>query len=159
MWNEIGIFSYVIPFLLIFAVVFAILDKTKLLSGKGDDENKAIIAIIAVSIALLSLQFDFVSVFFATIFPRFGIGISVFLVFIIFVGFFLPDRKDGKDVPGGVIGWIVGIGVIIWAFSSWGQWTSGSGVGGWFAEYIWAIIILGVIIGLIIWVSKGKKKE
>jgi len=59
-WNNMGVFSYVIPFLLIFAVVFAILKKTGIL---GDD-NDGILAIIAVAIGLLSLQFDFVSKFF-----------------------------------------------------------------------------------------------
>ena len=73
-WNEMGVFSYVIPFLLIFAVVFAILKKTGMLSsrsadGKGDDNN-GILAIISVAIGLLALQFDFVAEFFSIIFPR-----------------------------------------------------------------------------------------
>ena len=33
-WSEMGIFSYVIPFLLIFAIVYAILDKTKDIAEK-----------------------------------------------------------------------------------------------------------------------------
>ena len=89
-WNDIGVFSYVIPFLLIFAVISAILDKSKIL---GD--NRMIESIVAASIGLLSLQFDFVSEFFAVIFPRFGIGISVFIVLLIMIGFFFPeDRKS-----------------------------------------------------------------
>ena len=77
-WNDLGVFSYVIPFLLIFAVVYAILDKSKIL---GD--NTTIGAIVAAAIGLLALQFDFVPEFFAVIFPRFGIGISIFIVLII----------------------------------------------------------------------------
>lgn len=157
-WNEMGVFSYVIPFLLIFAIVYAILDKTKLLSGDGG-ENKGIIAIIAVSVGLLSLQFDIVSNFFAVIFPRFGVGISIFLCFIIFVGFFMPAAENGKGLKNGVIGWVIGIGVIVWAFSSWGQWNSGSGVGGWFGEYIWSLIVLGIIVGLIVFASKKSGKS
>ena len=156
-WNEIGVFSYVIPFLLIFAIVYAILDKTKLLS-REDSDNRGITAIIAVSVGLLALQFDIVSTFFATIFPRFGVGISIFLCFIIFVGFFMPEPKEGKGLKNQVIGWAIGIGVVIWTFSSWNDWTTGSGIGGWFAEYVWAIIVLGVIVGLIILATqKGKK--
>ena len=82
-WNDIGVFSYVIPFLLIFAVVYAILQKSGVL---GD--NKTIDAIVAAAIGLLSLQLDFVATFFAVIFPRFGIGIAIFLVALIFIGFF-----------------------------------------------------------------------
>lgn len=158
-WNEMGVFSYAIPFLLIFAVVFAILDRTKMLSGKaGQDENRGIIAIIAVSMSLLSLQFDFVSEFFAVIFPRFGVGLSLFLVVLIFLGFFYPsdaNGKFGKEVAW--IGWVVGVGVFIWALSAWDEWGSYYGFGGWFAENVWAIIVLGIIVAVVL--TAMKKKE
>ena len=156
-WNDIGVFSYVIPFLLIFAVVFAILDKTQMLSGK-DSENRWIIAIISVAIGLLSLQFDFVSEFYAVVFPRFGIGLSLFLVILIFLGFFFSP-KDGEKWSYSVawIGWVVGIGVFIWALSAWDQWSSYSGFGGWFVDNVWALIILGVVIA-VIFIAKGSKK-
>jgi len=159
-WNDIGVFSYAIPFLLIFAVVFAILDKTKMLSGK-DSENRGIIGIIAVSVALLSLQFDFVSDFFAVVFPRFGVGLALFLVILIFLGFFFAPA-EGKDWSHKVawIGWVVGIGVFIWSLASWDQWTSRIGFGGWFVENIWSIIVLGALIAVIAWAtSKGDSKS
>jgi len=150
-WNQIGVFSYVIPFLLIFAVVFAILDKSQILGS-----NKPLMGIVSASIGLLSLQFDFVSEFFAVIFPRFGIGLSVFLTLLIFLGFFYPQGSD-KQWKGKVtwIGWFVGIGIVLWAFSSWDQWGYYSGFGGWFSEYIWALIVLGILIGVIIWIAKS----
>ena len=157
-WNDIGVFSYVIPFLLIFAVVFAILDKTKMLSGK-DNENRGIIAIIAVAIGLLSLQFDFVSEFFAVIFPRFGVGLALFLVIIIFLGFFYPeDSKEGWSGKVAWVGWAVGIGVFIWALSSWDQWGSSMGFGGWFYDNVWALIILGILVA-VIFIAKGPQKR
>ncbi|NPE27214.1 hypothetical protein HNV12_04400 [Methanococcoides sp. SA1] len=157
-WNDIGVFSYVIPFLLIFAVVFAILKKTKILSS-GTDENNGILAIISVALGLLSLQFDFVSEFFAVIFPRFGIGLSLFLVLIIFIGFFAPDRVADKGLKGSWIGFIIGIGTVIWALSEWDQWNNVGGFGGWFGENIWALLILGGIIAVIVVVAKGKDTE
>lgn len=159
LWNNIGVFSYAIPFLLIFAVVFAILDKSKMLSSRNN-ENKGIIAIIAVSVALLSLQFDFVSEFFSVIFPRFGIGVSLFLVVLIFLGFFYPangDGKFGKEVTW--IGWLVGIGVFIWALSSWDEWNSYSAFGGWFVENVWALIILGIIVAVVLVTMKSKDSD
>ena len=161
-WNDIGVFSYMIPFLLIFAVVFAILDKTKMFSSDGKD-NRAIIAIIAVSVGLLSLQFDFVSEFFAVIFPRFGIGLSLFLVVLIFLGFFYPQEK-GKEWSGKVawIGWVVGIGVFIWALSEWDEWSGYGGYygfGGWFAENVWALIVLGALVAIIVIVARSKDKS
>lgn len=152
-WNEMGVFSYVIPFLLIFAIVYAILDKTKILGG----ENRGILAIISVSVGLLALQFDFVSEFFALVFPRFGIGLSLFLVLLIFVGFFFPKTNDGSK--GQWIGIVIGVGVVIWALSSWQEWTNYDGFGGWFSENIWVLVVLGIIIAIIAIVSKkGKDK-
>jgi hypothetical protein len=155
-WNDIGVFAYAIPFLLIFAVVFAILDKTKMLSSEGRD-NKWIISLIAISISLLSLQFDFVSEFFARVFPRFGIGLSLFLVILIFLGFFFPE-KDGKwGYSVAWVGWVVGIGVFIWALASWDEWSAYSGFGGWFVDNVWALIILGIIVAVIAVVASSKK--
>lgn len=153
LWNQMGVFSYVIPFLLIFAVIFALLDKSKILG-----ENKPLMAIVAAAIGLLSLQFDFVSEFFAVIFPRFGVGLSVFLTLLIFLGFFYPDDKGKWKGKVAWIGWFVGIGIILWAFSSWDQWGYYSGFGGWFSEYIWSLIVLGIVIGIIVLVSRRKKE-
>lgn len=152
-WNEIGVFSYVIPFLLIFAVVYAILDKTKMLG----DGNRGILAIISVSVGLLALQFDFVSQFFALIFPRFGVGLSLFLVLLIFIGFFFPAKQDGTK--GQWIGIVVGVGVVIWALSSWQEWTNYDGFGGWFVENIWALVVLGIITSVIAIVAKKDKSS
>jgi hypothetical protein len=155
-WNEMGVFSYVIPFLLIFAVIYAILEKTEILG-----ENKAIGAIVSVAVGLLALQFDFVSEFFAIIFPRFGVGLALFLTILIFLGFFTPEDEHGKlgwSVKW--VGWVVGIGIFIWALSSWDQWSGQVGFGGWFVQNVWALIILGVVIGVIIAIAKsGKNKE
>ena len=151
-FNEIGIFSYVIPFLLIFAIVYAILDKTKILG----EENKGILAIISVSVGLLSLQFDFVSNFFAVIFPRFGIGLSLFLVLIIMVGFFFPEKNDGTK--GSWIGMGIGVGVVIWALSSWNEWTGSGGFGGWFSENAWAFVVLGIIVAIVVVAMNSGKK-
>ena len=149
-WNDIGVFSYVIPFLLIFAVVFAILKKTKIL---GDD-NDGILAIISVALGLLALQFDMVSEFYAIIFPRFGIGLSIFLVAIILLGFFLPsDASENGKIKA--IAVAVVVGVVLWSFDSWGSWSN-FGFGGWLNENFWAIIILLVIIGTIVGVTKKK---
>jgi Na+(H+)/acetate symporter ActP len=150
-FNQFGGFSYVIPFLLIFAVMYAILEKSGIL---GD--NKGIMVIVSISIGLLSLQFDFVPEFFAVIFPRFGVGISIFLALIIFIGFFW--KQD--ETHGSWIGYVIGIGIAIWALSSWDQWGRyGMGFGGWFAENIWALLVLGVVIGMIVWMTRGEKKK
>jgi len=150
-WDAMGVFAYVIPFLLIFAVVFAILQKTKLLG----DKNKAVQSIVALAVALLSLQFDFVSTFYAEIFPMFGVGLAIFLVLVIIVGFFFHDDDGNPSKAMKWIGWVIGIGVVIWALTSWDFWANNWSVGWWLEEYFWPLIILGAVIGAIVAVAKG----
>jgi len=157
-WNQIGVFSYVIPFLLIFAVIFAILQKTKILTG--EHENKGLLAIISIAVSLLALQFDMVSIFFAVIFPRFGIGLSIFLVLLILLGFFY-DGTDKKKGMNGLqwIGILTGVGVVIWALAGWDDWVNFGGFSWWIQEYFWSLVVLAGLIGIIYWVINGGKNN
>lgn len=146
-WAELGVFAYVLPFLMIFAVVYGILAKTTILGG-----NKGVNATIALATGLLALQFDYVPNFFASIFPYTGIGLAVLLVAMILMGL-LVDIDDKK-----VFNWILfGIGLVIFvtvlltALSDF-RWWGGFGWGwgeSWPAILV-AVIVLG-LIALIIW--------
>lgn len=86
-WEQAGVFTYIIPFLLIFALIFGILTQTGLFK-----EKKAVNAIIALAVSLMALQFGFVSTFFSEVFPRLGIGLIVLLVVMVLLGLFAPNR-------------------------------------------------------------------
>jgi hypothetical protein len=75
--------------------VFGILNKSEVL-GK----NRGVQATIALTVGLLALQFDYVSNFFATIFPYAGIGIAVILVLLILTGVFVSEGENGQDIFG-----------------------------------------------------------
>ncbi|MFA5071422.1 MAG: hypothetical protein WC511_03595 [Candidatus Pacearchaeota archaeon] len=96
-WEQAGVFAYMLPFLLIFALVFGLLSKINVFGG-GQDANKGkgINAIIAVAVALMALQFDVVSVFFAEIFPRMGVALSIILVLLVVAGLFIPTNKENN---------------------------------------------------------------
>ena len=154
-WYSFGFFSYVLPFLIIFAVTFGILQKSKIF---GDEEKvKGINAILALAIGLVSLQFGFVKTFFESIFPLFGIGISILLVVLIFVGLFFSGEI--KDANLSWLGWTIGGVVVIWAFIRWGNdFGVGGGVGYWIQDYFWTVVFivgLGLLIKAVI--SPNKK--
>ncbi len=144
-WSEYGFFEYVLPFLLIFAILNGILSQTKIFQ-----ENKSVNVIISLSVALMSLQFGFVSKFLAEIFPRLGIGLVIILVVIIIMGLFLPAE-----------GWITytlfGIGAIILVVIL----VQTAGVLGWEGGYWWyenwqeIAGIVGIVVVLIILVNAG----
>jgi hypothetical protein len=143
--NELGVFSYALPFMIIFAIIFGLLQKVKIF---GDpDKAKGVNVIIAIGVAGMSLLYDMVPTFFAEIFPRFGIGLAVFLVLIISLGFFLMGENGEKKGDLQWIGWVVGIGVVVWAFSSWGPRVLGGwSLGYWFEDYLPMILVL-ILIG------------
>lgn len=144
-WAEYGFFDYILPFLLIFAVLNGLLNQTKLFQ-----DNKSINTIISLSVALMSLQFGFLSTFLAEIFPRLGIGLVIILVIIIIMGLFMPAE-----------GWMTyilfGIGAIILAVIL----VQTAGALGWAGGYWWyenweeIAWIVGIAVMIIIIANAG----
>jgi len=145
-----GFFSYALPFLLIFALVFGVLSRMGLFK-----ENKAVTAIIALAVGLMSLQFNLVPEFFAKVFPSFSIGLVVILVILILIGLFTDPSKPG--IMYTLLGVSAVIAVIVIVTSS------GLDVGGWIQNNlgeatgaIIAIVIVGILVAVLI--GAGKKK-
>ncbi len=140
MWEQVGIFSYAIPFLLIFALIFGILSRMNLFK-----ENKSINAIIALSVSLMALQFPIVPLFFAQVFPALGIGLAVILVVLIATGLFIDPKNKAWMVGLSIVSVIVVVVVLI--SSSWGL---GLTFGSWL-RYNWTTLLgIGIFITLII---------
>ena len=150
-WQAIGVFDFLLPFLLIFAVIFGILTTTNIL-GK----EKGVHVLIAIVIALLALRLDFVPRFFAEIFPRLGVGLAVILTLIILIGLFVPKDEMRYWLWGlGAIAAIIAIVVISQSFQGYGWFSSGA-----YSDYVGWIIGGVLIIGLIIAVaSAGAEKK
>jgi len=142
---------FVLPFLLIFAVVFAILTKTGVLGTQRE-----ILAIVSLAVGLLALQFDIVSNFYSVIFPRFGVWLSVFLIVLIFMGLFAMDfKRKGIIKIFLAIGGVIAVIVTLESFSASGYWGSS-----WIYQYMDEIIWGGLLITLImIVISTGAKPE
>lgn len=140
------VYSFVLPFLLIFAIVFGILIRTNIFP-----DNKALNAIISISVAILALQFDLVPLFFSELFPRFGIGLSVILVALILMGLFLPSDKSNKYVGwfGFIIAAIIFLIVISKSFAPFGWWSSVYNFYFYSPEIITIILVIIAIIAVI----------
>jgi len=151
-WEQAGVFAYVLPFLLIFAVVFGILSKTKIF------ENKGLNALIAIAIGILALQFNFVSVFFSEIFPRLGIGLSILLVVLILLGLFINPKNKGWMIAMAIIAVLIAVVVVFSSLDSY-TWYTGSGIGYWLG-YNWATVVgIVVFVGLIVAIVAGSGKK
>ncbi len=149
-WQQAGFFSYLLPFLLIFAVIFGILSQSEFFK-----KNKAVNAIIALVVGLLALQFDFVPRFFAEIFPRLGVGLAVLLIAIILLGMFIDKKQFWVFmILGGIIFLVIMVNT--------GMDLGWSGASDW--AYHWpkvlaGVLIVGAIIAIIVGSGKGGKKK
>ena len=125
-----GVFSYVLPFLMIFAITYGILDKT------GIFKQNNINIILSLAVSLMALQMNFVSYFFRELFPRMGVVLSIILVIVILLGLFFD--LDEPWVKTG-IGFFMIIGLFIIVFQSLDifnwigfSWGTSSGLYYWF---------------------------
>jgi hypothetical protein len=157
-WADLGLFSYGLPFLLIFAVVYGILSKTNILGEQN--KNKGVNSVIAIAVALLALQWDIVPNFFATIFPYAGVGLAVLLVILILMGLFGGGKFVDDHNKLTAMGWIFfTIGVVIALMVIIPSLTDFSFAGGaWWSEYGSGLVAI-LIVGLLVWLTVGSKSD
>ncbi len=149
-WEQMGFFSYLLPFLLIFTLVYTILMKVKIF-----EDNKTVNGVIALVVGLMALQFDFVSIFFSELFPRMGVGLAILLVLIIFVGLFFDPGTKWVSLSFFTVAVIIAGYILIQTSRSLGL-AFGAGFKTLLPEFIPYIIILVFIIAI---VSSGRDKS
>ncbi len=157
------IFSkFLLPFLLIFFIVFAILEKTKLL---GEDK-KQINALISFVIGLI---------FVGAVYPKLVVGnlilfltVAIVCVFVALLlwGFIFGEVKDSKLHKGlklglGLVASIAFIWAIFWA-TGWGEnvtnlFSGGSGLGQTILVNGVFLLVIAVSLALVLLGSKDKK--
>jgi hypothetical protein len=152
-WESIGFFDIVLPFLLVFAIVFGILSYMGIFGN-----NKGINAILAIILGLLSVRAGFFQAFLAEVAPRLGVGLTVLLVIMILFGLFVQDQSKKT------IGWImIGIAAVIFIIIISQMYTIfnyfGSGLGLSNPEIIGWIIMVGLLIVIVIVVAIGNSEK
>lgn len=151
---QAGFFSYVLPFLLIFALVFGILTRMGLFK-----ENKAVTAIIALAVGLMAITQPIVPQFFSQIFPNLGIGLSIILVILILIGLFTDPTKPGLMYT--LLGISALVAIVVIAQSSG---TTGSNIWQWIQDNIGSslgtilILVFAVIVVAAV-INHGKPKK
>ncbi len=147
-----------LPFLLVFVVVFAILQKSKVL-GDGKAQVDSLVAMV---IGLILIGVEQPREIIVNLMPWMAVGVAVILVFLILYGFVAGDLTSApkwmKATFGtlaglftlGVVLHVTGLGNVIMS------WFSSSGSGD-----IWmnVLIVLLVIGAMVVAVVSGKKKK
>jgi hypothetical protein len=109
-WENIGFFSVALPFLLIFTLVFAVLQKSMILGTNSKNFN----AIVALIIGALTVRNQSVVAAIEAFLPNISMFIVVGLMFLLLIGIF-----GGKHFTGFTGGWLLAAAVISFLFVGW----------------------------------------
>lgn len=159
-----GFYDFALPFLLVFTIVFAILEKTKLFGKeeKTGEPRKNINIIVAIVIGLIVInQFEIVDKL-NLFLPKVSLFIIIAVMFLILIGIFGANVSEGFSGVALFIFAIISLLIIYWALipSSPGDLFGGGGsdFGFWLQDNA-SILILLVVIGIIIWAVAGGKTQ
>lgn len=149
----------ILPFILIFVLIFAILQKTKLLGDGVNQINAVISFVIAAIFVAFSTQVSWLkdfSVFLA-------IGLFVLFVFMLIYGFAYADNKEGfklADELKIIISVIAFISVVVATLiitETWDNVYNFFTTSNWGSNILFIILIAGAIIAVLFGTKKPKK--
>jgi len=146
----------VLPFLLIFVVIFAILQKSKIL-GEGKSQ---IDSLIALAVALILISAEGPRTIVVDLMPWLSVGVAVMLVFLILYGFVGGDLSGGNAPEWmkwtfGILAGIFTIGVVLYVTglsSGIVNWFEGVGDSSWLMN---GVVIILVIVAMVVAVRGG----
>jgi hypothetical protein len=152
--------DFIFPFLLVFVVIFALLEKTKLFG----EERRQINALVSLFISLIFLAFEGARLAIVNFMPLVVIAIIFILIFMMLWGFVGGSVEKGMNKGLKItFGILIGLFVIIAGLYVTGAWNTvyDSLFAGGSAGKIWVnILILAIIGGAVALVlSTGKGKE
>lgn len=152
-WEASGIFDFLLPMLLIFAVIFGILTTSGVLGN-----NRGVSVITSLVIALMAMRLGVVQDFFSVIFPGLGIGIAVLISILILAGLFMQDANWRAWMPtffyGGIV---VGLIIVIVTFNNFAWFGSSWWQQNW-VNIVWIAALLA-ILGPILFPKDPKDKQ
>lgn len=160
--KEFGFYDVVLPFLLVFTIVFAVLEKTKIFGTEDGKPRKNINAMIAFVIALFFVATTELVAGTKELLPNVVILLITLMSFMMLVGFFYADKEFSFEqhtfwkVFLTVI-FFIGIVLLAWhAFApgAW-EWFWVEQTGFWSSTPGVTVIFLGIVIGTILFVTLG----
>jgi hypothetical protein len=157
--QELGIIDVLLPFILIFAIVFAVAQKIKLL-GEKKNIHLVIALVVAMSVVVPHILgnypggYDVVDIMNQAL-PQVSLVAVAFLMVLILVG--IVGMEWGGKTTAGILALAGAIAVFIIFGGAAGWWQSGW-LYDWFGEDIVSLVIMLLVFGLIIWfiTSEGK---
>ena len=172
-FDQVGLYDVVLPFILVFTIVFAILEKTKVLGtekvGEKDYSRKNLNAMVAFVISFLVIASSSLVSIITKVSSQMVILLLMSVLFLLLVGSFYKDAEGGYLKGSWQIFFMVVmfVGIVFiflgavdtgngtWLEILWNYLSSNGAVGG---DAIGAIILLVVLVLLMFYVIKAPSK-
>jgi hypothetical protein len=147
-----------LPFLLVFVVVFAILQNSKIL-GVGKAQVDAIVGMV---VGLIAIGYGYQTGIIVSLMAWMAVGVAIILVFMILYGFVAGDLSDDKNMPKGLkytfggLAAVFTIGVVLFVTGLGSKiWDSFGG----FSEIWMNVVMIVLVLGAMAVAIWGNKKE
>jgi hypothetical protein len=153
--------TMLLPFLLIFVVVFAILQKSKIL-GDGKAQIDAMVALV---IGLILIGFPGPRDIVVGLMPWVAVGVSVILVFMILYGFVAGDLSKSPEwmkITFGILAGLFTIGVVVYVTGFWGiiaDLFRGSSDSSLWMNIVLIVLVIGAAIIVVVGSKQKKPKK
>jgi len=151
----------ILPFILVFTVIFAILQKSEIL-GKGKRQIDALVSLV---IALIVVSYANAVGIITSLMPFLAVSVIVILVFLILYSMVFHG-EDKFQLHMGLkiaVGILIGIGVIVAVLFSTGawdyikyEWLSAGDSSAIFTNILFLVIVI-VAIAIVVWPGSKKK--
>ena len=173
--TDFGLFDVILPFLLVFAVVFGILEKTKILGSEkiGDTEytRKNLNAIVAFVLGLLVVAATKIVGVINQALPRISLLVVVSLSFLLAIGIFMKDGNDLYERLGK--NWLVFLMITMFivvvlifmsvipanANQTWLDYAIDFVINYWDGTLFSSLVLFGIFIWAIMYITKSPKKD
>jgi hypothetical protein len=175
---RLGVYDVVLPFLLVFSIMFAVLEKTRVfgteeITGEKDKKTtrKNINAMVAFVTAFLVIASSKMVGWINTALPRVFLLIMVSICFLLLIGVFFSEKEEVFFEKGGfrnffIVLMFVGVilifmGVITIGESdvTWLEWLYHKVVFDFDDTAVSSIVMLIIVIGLIVWITREPKSS
>ncbi len=161
--------TVILPFILIFAIVFAVLEKTHIL-GKTDEQARRYGTVVSLVIALSVVFSHFQGMLFGSYtivqhinraLPGIGLLLVAIVMMLLTIGLWTGKKPDGSKGIGAwftLLSGIIVIGIFLASFNFWNvpYWLTGLLYSP-FLAFVIAILVFGLIIKFI--AGPGKKDD
>ena len=181
-FDKLGIYDVVLPFLLVFTIVFAILEKTKVLGTekiKGYDHpitKKNLNSMVAFVVGFFVIASSQLVEIITKVSANMVVLLLLSIFFLLLVGSFWKETDEPFSIKDLGRGWVILFTVIMFigiisiflmaietpGGTPWLVWFLEYIQGNWNSTIVGSVILMGIIIGFMFWVVKSpapKKEE